>query len=124
MQLAICNETFQDMPFEQAFALAANLGYTGIEIAPFTFAKLPYNAATDFTPIVNVGYSALVLDVLATLGVTITDAEREAIEENRDEVAVAAGPHVLLDEVVQVLGDVAAAHRGHGVPASSCSAMQ
>ncbi|MGZ5178788.1 MAG: Bug family tripartite tricarboxylate transporter substrate binding protein, partial [Burkholderiales bacterium] len=38
-------------------------------IAPFTFAKLPYNAATDFTPIVNVGYSALVLDVHPSLPV-------------------------------------------------------
>ena len=38
-------------------------------IAPFTFAKLPYNAATDFTPIANVGYSALVLDVHPSLPV-------------------------------------------------------
>jgi len=38
-------------------------------IAPFTFAKLPYNASTDFTPVVNVGYSPLVLDVHPTLPV-------------------------------------------------------
>jgi sugar phosphate isomerase/epimerase len=40
MKLAICNETFQDWPFEKAFAFAADCGYTGIEIAPFTMA--PY----------------------------------------------------------------------------------
>ena len=36
MKFAICNETFQDWPFEKAFAYAAKLGYTGIEFAPFT----------------------------------------------------------------------------------------
>jgi sugar phosphate isomerase/epimerase len=45
VKFAICNETFQDWPFEKAFAFAAECGYTGLEMAPFTIA----NDVTDIS---------------------------------------------------------------------------
>ena len=38
MKFSICNELYQDWPVEKAFAHASTVGYTGVEIAPFTLA--------------------------------------------------------------------------------------
>lgn len=37
--LAICNEMWKDVPVERVFAKAADMGYSGVEIAPFTLAE-------------------------------------------------------------------------------------
>jgi len=47
MKFAICNETFLDWPFERAFGFAAECGYTGIELAPFTMAADAREISTE-----------------------------------------------------------------------------
>ena len=46
MKFAICNEVFEKQPLEEVFRIAAEIGYDGVEIAPFTLA----NAVTDIDP--------------------------------------------------------------------------
>ena len=38
MKFATCNEYFESIPIEDVFNYAADLGYDGVEIAPFTLA--------------------------------------------------------------------------------------
>jgi sugar phosphate isomerase/epimerase len=38
MKISICNELFHDWPIERTFEYAAQLGYDGVEIAPYTLA--------------------------------------------------------------------------------------
>ena len=37
MRLSLCNEVIRELSFERQCALAADLGYRGLELAPFTF---------------------------------------------------------------------------------------
>jgi sugar phosphate isomerase/epimerase len=41
MRIALCNEVLQPLPFERQCALAAALGYDGLELAPYTLAANP-----------------------------------------------------------------------------------
>ena len=48
MKFAICNETFGNRSFADTFSTIRKLGYTGVEIAPFTFSlgDEPFNLRT------------------------------------------------------------------------------
>ena len=44
---AVCNETFGDWPFDRVCGLAAECGYEGIEIAPFTISDYVTDVSTN-----------------------------------------------------------------------------
>ncbi len=47
MKFAICNETFKDWDWEATCKTAAELGYTGLEVAPFTLAESAADVPVD-----------------------------------------------------------------------------
>ena len=42
MKLALCNEVIREMDFARQCALAAGMGYAGLELAPFTLGEDTY----------------------------------------------------------------------------------
>src|SRR3972149_1058758 len=46
IKISICNELFQGWPIEKVIEYAAQLGYDGVEIAPFTMA----DSVTEISP--------------------------------------------------------------------------
>ena len=51
MKISICNELFQGWPIEKVFDYAAQLGYDGVEIAPYTLA----DSVTEISPLKRKG---------------------------------------------------------------------
>jgi D-psicose/D-tagatose/L-ribulose 3-epimerase len=45
MRLSLCNEVVRELDFAQQCALAAGLGYDGLEVAPFTLGPQPHRLA-------------------------------------------------------------------------------
>lgn len=47
LRLSLCNEVIGALPFERQCAVAAALGYDGLEVAPFTFGEDPHLMSTE-----------------------------------------------------------------------------
>ena len=111
MKYAICNETFQDWPFEKAFAYARQCGYTGIEIAPFTIATSVYDIdkqtrATVKNQIQDAGLECVGLHWLLakTEGFYLTTPDAGVREKTADYLAELARLCRDLDGSIMVLG--------------------
>jgi sugar phosphate isomerase/epimerase len=103
MRFAICNETFQDWPLDRACAFAAECGYQGIEIAPFTLAAragdVPPEQRKEVCQIVRAaGLEVVGLHWLLakTEGFHITSADRAVRQHTAD----------YLVELVRLCGDL------------------
>lgn len=100
MRIALCNEVVRELPFARQAALAAALGYDGLELAPFTLdAEAPHLlpaprraearriAREEGAPILGLHWL-----LVAPPGLSITEADRhaETVEVMRRLIGLAA----------------------------------
>ncbi len=110
MKFAICNETFVDWPHERAFAFAAECGYTGLEIAPFTLADVPIAGAFDVRD-VPAAKRAEIVRLAAASGLEIIGlhwllAKTSGIHLTSPEAAVRRKTAEYLSELARLCGDL------------------
>jgi len=91
MKFAICNELYQDWLHERAFAHAAQLGYQGIEIAPFTLAESVYDISGSQRQTLRELADSLEMEIIGlhwllakTSGLHLTTSDRQVRKKTAD----------------------------------------
>lgn len=109
---AICNELFENRPFEEAFRYARECGYTGVELAPFTMNKdaraiSPEQRALVRRQIAEADLECVGLHWLLAFtegGYYLTSADKEVRQRTADYLSELARLCADLDGKVLVLG--------------------
>lgn len=113
MKVYLCNEVVRDLPFEEQCAFAAEVGFDGLEIAPFTFGDEPHRMsgaqrASIRRAAADAGVEIVGLHWLLTTpaGLSITDAD-EAVRERTLRVVA---------DLVELCADLGGRILVHGSP--------
>jgi len=114
VKLSLCNELIRELPFERQWALAAGLGYRGLEIAPFTFGDDGWRMTVNPRTAVRRACHAAGLEVsglhwllAAPAGLSITGADKAVWQKSVD---------VLLGSI-ELCAELGGGYLVHGSPA-------
>jgi len=114
VKLSLCNEVIRELSFDRQCALAAGLGYRGLEVAPFTFGddawRMPAAKRGDIRnacKAAGIEVSGLHWLLAAPAGLSITTADRALWQKSVD----------VLCASVELCADLGGAYLVHGSPA-------
>lgn len=114
MRLSLCNEVLSSLPFAAQCALAAELGYDGLEIAPFTLSDDPLSLTAAERQVIRraVEEAGLAVTGLHWLlvtpkGLSITDTDPAVRRRTRD----------MMQGLCELCADLGGKYLVHGSPA-------
>ncbi|HEX2890803.1 sugar phosphate isomerase/epimerase family protein [Vineibacter terrae] len=114
MRLSLCNEVIRDLPFEQQCALAAALGYAGLEVAPFTLGEAAWTAPAGERAAwrraladSGVAVSGLHWLLVSPAGLSITSGDKATWDRTVD----------ILRRLIDLCSELGGAYLVHGSPA-------
>lgn len=113
MKISICNELFQGWPIERIFDYAAQLGYGGVELAPFTLAE----SVTD----ISMAERKRISKAAESAGVEIVGlhwllVKPEGLSINHPDGEIRKRTQDYLKELIHFCGDLGAKVLVHGSP--------
>ena len=103
MKFAICNEVYGDWPLDRAFAHAASLGYTGVEIAPFTLGKSVEQISSDAR---QQAVQSAATHGLEIIGLHWLLAKTEGLHLTTDDHATRQATAAYLQQLAQLCSDL------------------
>jgi D-psicose/D-tagatose/L-ribulose 3-epimerase len=114
MKLSLCNEVIRELPFERQCELAAELGYEGLELAPFTLGDETYRMSASERAAIRgacadagIAISGLHWLLVAPNGLSITTPDRAVWEKTLD----------VMRRLVELCAELGGAYLVHGSPA-------
>jgi len=114
VKLSLCNEVIRELPFDRQCALAAGLGYRGLELAPFTFGEEAWRMPAGKRAEIRRACSAAGIEVsglhwllVAPAGLSITTADRTVWQKSVD----------VLRASVDLCAELGGSYLVHGSPA-------
>jgi D-psicose/D-tagatose/L-ribulose 3-epimerase len=114
VKLSLCNEVIRELPFDRQCALAAELGYRGLEVAPFTFGddawRMPAAKRAEIRRTcrdTGIEVSGLHWLLATPAGLSITSADRNVWQKSVD----------VLRASVDLCAELGGVYLVHGSPA-------
>lgn len=113
MQLALCNEVLREFPFERQCEIAAELGYDGLELAPFLFADEPH--------LLSPRRRARLRDAAQSAGIAITGlhwllVKPEGLSITTGDESVRARTMDVLKRLIELCAELGGSVLVHGSP--------
>jgi D-psicose/D-tagatose/L-ribulose 3-epimerase len=114
LRLSLCNEVIRELEFARQCAYAAELGYAGLELAPFTFGEGAYGMGTESRAMIRraladagIAASGLHWLLVSPTGLSITAADRAIRDRTTD----------VLHRLVDLCAEIGGQYLVHGSPA-------
>jgi len=113
MKISICNELFKDWDIEKVFDYAAQLGYDGVELAPFTLGE----TASDITAAKRKRIRAAALNAgVEIVGLHWLLVKPVGLYINHPDINVREATRNYLKELIDLCGDLGGKVLVHGSP--------
>ena len=113
-KLALCNEVLRDLPFERQCAVAAGLGYHGLEVAPFTLADEAYRMPAAERAAIRGAAAAHGLQICGLHWLLVAP---QGLSITTDDRAVWAKTIDVMRRLVGLCADLGGTYLVHGSPA-------